>query len=66
MKSNEPQTVDRLTWYYENNRSITVVRKMRNSIGEYIKTEQFDIPLSMLEKSIKRISTPRSKNKVNP
>jgi hypothetical protein len=56
MKSNEPQTVDKLTWYYENKRSISVIREIRDIDGTYHRTEVFNIPIKMLQKSIKRIN----------
>mgnify|MGYP001575532548 FL=1 len=53
---NRPQCVDKLTCYYENFNSITVVREILFR-GKYLKTEHFDIPLGKLKKSIKRIET---------
>ena len=56
MRSLDPQSVDKKTWYYENKRSITVVREIRDDDGTYHRTEQFNIPISKLINSLKRIS----------
>ena len=55
MKSDKPQNINQETWYYENEKSITIVHECRNSDGEYKHTSQFNIPLGRLKKSIKRM-----------
>lgn len=57
MKSDKPQKINKFVWYYENDKSITVVHEIRYSNGEYLLTRQFNIPLGRLKKSIQRIES---------
>ena len=57
MKSNHSQKINKHTWYYENNKSITIVHEVLMKDYGYIQTDQFNIPLSKLKKSIERIDT---------
>ena len=53
--SRDPQNSDQFNWYYEGRRHFTFVHEVRDKDGGYIRTDQFNVPLSMLRKSINRI-----------
>lgn len=53
-KSLHAQAIDKHTWYYENDRSITVIHHTCDNQGAYLATDQFRIPYSKLIKSMNR------------
>ena len=54
-RSQEPQQVDKSTWYYEEPKGILVVREVHTDAGQYIKTEQVVIPWRMIRASLGRV-----------
>jgi len=48
----EPINIDNDTWYYEEPKGICVVRRVRNSEGIPITTEQFYLPWKKLLQSV--------------
>ena len=55
-----PCRVDPLTWYYgplnKKTKSLTFVREVRTSLGTYIQTEQFQIPMRLLRGTLARVA----------
>lgn len=52
--SRDPQNQRDGSWYYEDERGITVVKEARSLEGKYIATTQARIPWSALKRSMKR------------
>lgn len=51
--TNEPQDINKQTWYYEEKKGIGVVHEVWIG-GAFIRTEQFTIPWKMIRTSLAR------------
>ena len=57
MRSNEPQTISKTAWYYEEPKCIEIVCEIRDDDGEFIKCEHIRIPYHRLRKTLARVDT---------
>ena len=54
MRSNEPQTISKTAWYYEEPKCIEIVHETRDDEGNFIKCEHIRIPYRKLRKTLAR------------
>lgn len=59
--SREPQNINPDTWYYEYPTYLYLVRRVKNSAGDYLKTEGIKVPWRMVKTSIRRAYKPRKR-----
>ena len=52
--SNNPQQIDKSSWYYENYSNIEIIHEVRTLSGALIQTDNIKIPWRKLLSSLKR------------
>ena len=57
MRSNEPQTISKTAWYYEEPKGIEVIHEIRDADSKFIKCEHIRIPYRLLRKTLARVDT---------
>lgn len=53
--SRDPQVISKTDWYYEGRKFFIFIHEVRDEHGNHIRTDQFQVPLALLRKSVERV-----------
>jgi hypothetical protein len=57
----EPQTVSKISWYYEYPTNLLLIHEVRRHDGSLIQVEHIKIPWRKIEASLQRVRAPKRK-----